>query len=221
MLSQLERQLQEQDTPPFLFVGSGMSIRYLGLENWRDLLTLFCVCGKPFQYYYSTANSCLPKVATLLSDDFHHMWWADDKYKESRKTYSSQADHSDSALKIEICKHISRRQQSIVLSEEIQEEISLLSTSCVDGIITTNWDNLLEKIFPEFTIYIGQEELLSQSQESISEIYKIHGCCTSPNSLVLTDEDYARYNDKNAYLAAKLLTIFIEHPVIFFGILSF
>jgi hypothetical protein len=97
-------------------------------------------------------------------------------------------------------------------------EIEALKNVVIEGIITTNWDTLLEQVFPDqFQKYIGQKELLFSTTQEVGEIYKIHGCCTDPDSLVLTDSDYRNFHKNNPYLAAKLLTIFIEHPVIFIG----
>ncbi|NMT18501.1 hypothetical protein HKA99_29605, partial [Vibrio parahaemolyticus] len=51
---------------PFLFLGSGFSRRYLGLEDWKGLLNRFCVAGKPFEYYLASADGNYPKIASLL-----------------------------------------------------------------------------------------------------------------------------------------------------------
>ncbi|MGC8107663.1 SIR2 family protein, partial [Salmonella enterica] len=56
---------------PFLFVGSGFSRRYLGLEDWSSLLQKFSSQLKSYEYYVASADGYLPKVASLLSSDFH------------------------------------------------------------------------------------------------------------------------------------------------------
>ncbi|MVF20910.1 hypothetical protein EVC37_04745 [Methylocaldum sp. BRCS4] len=202
---------------PFLFVGSGFSRRYLGLEDWRGLLERFCVTGKPFEYYLASANGHYPTVAALLARDFNEIWWNSEDYKKSVERFKSKVKDETSALRIEICNYLSTLDQSKAMDSEYKEEVSLLSGLNVDGVITTNWDMFIEQLFPEHRTYIGQEELLFSHPHEIGEIYKIHGCSTEPSSLVMTKKDYDEFNEKNTYLAAKLITLFVEHPIVFIG----
>ena len=209
--------LKSKPGSPFLFVGSGFSRRYMGLEDWRGLLSRFCEGVGEFDYYSATANGNLPRAAGLIAKDFHEFWWKDAKYEESRKKYKDQTKTISDALKNEICEYISAADTSGDPDESLQNELAILKQVNVDGIITTNWDFMLEEIFPEYREFIGQDELLFSNPQAIAEIYKIHGCATRPRSLVLTEEDYENFEGKNPYLAAKLITIFIEHPIIFIG----
>ncbi len=202
---------------PFLFLGSGFSRRYLGLEDWKGLLTKFCVTGQPFEYYLSKANGDFTKVSELLSVDFNEYWWKAEEYKTSVEKHKSKIQDVTSALRIEICNYLSTLDQSIAKSSPYPNEVKLLATLNVDGIITTNWDVFIEQLFPDYKIYVGQEQLLFSNPQEIGEIYKIHGCSTNPSSLILTNEDYDDFNKKNAYLAAKLITLFVEHPIVFIG----
>ncbi|MCJ9693081.1 SIR2 family protein [Rhizobium sp. PRIMUS64] len=202
---------------PFLFVGSGFSRRYIGLEQWDELLGRFCQDIKPFGFYASHTNSEYPAAAALMAEDFNPVWWADDKYADSRDKFSQSILNQSSALKHEIAAYLTAKVHETIASDGLSKELALLPSLNVDGIITTNWDLFLEELFPDYKVFIGQEELLFSNPQSVAEIYKIHGCASQPNSLVLTQEDYDNFNSKNAYLAAKLITIFIEHPVIFIG----
>lgn len=209
--------LSQFPAAPFLFVGSGLSKRYVGLEAWRDMLRRFAApLPKVFEYYASKADDNMPVLASLMAEAFHEIWWNSPEYEASRKEFSTTATKRDSPLKIEISRYV---KDGLQVTEEaaLKEELDALRQANIDGIITTNWDPVLESIFPEFKVFKSQDELLFSHPQSIAEIYKIHGCCTMPNSLVLTSEDYADFNARNPYLAAKLLTIFIEHPVIFLG----
>ncbi len=207
--------LKEHSGSPFLFIGSGFSRRYLGLEDWVGLLSKFLIPnGKPWDYYKSSANSDLPTIAASLAKDFHEHWWNSDIYAQHREEYKGQLKDNTSPLRFEISHYLKNKNLDEI---NMVEEIEILRKVNIGGIITTNWDCFLEHLFPDYTIYIGQQQLLFSHTHDIAEIYKIHGCCTKPESLVLTDLDYQDFESRNAYLAAKLITIFMEHPIIFIG----
>lgn len=215
----LEEHLSQFSTTPFLFVGSGLSRRYIDLETWEDLLRKFAkLTSKPYGYFSSSSEGNYPKLATEISLLLHKKWWEADEFAESRAEFEKEASQDkSSALKIEIAKYIKEKSKNITTSPELVAELEEFRKVVVDGIITTNWDLLLESLFPSYRPYVGQNELLFSAPQQVAEIYKIHGDCTVPNSLVLTEKDYQVFNERNPYLVAKLLTVFIEHPVIFLG----
>lgn len=213
--NKLSEILQSHIGGAFLFIGSGFSRRYLNLEDWEGLLTKFCNTGKSFKYYKSSADGNLAKAAELLANDFHEVWWKDNSYISNREKYESFSKDTTSALRIEISHYLKNLNNKI--NKEYQNEINALENLNIDGIITTNWDMFLENIFPDYEVYIGQQELLFSNPQEVGEIYKIHGSASNPNSLVLTESDYQKFEARNAYLASKLITIFMEHPIIFIG----
>ena len=95
-------------------------------------------------------------------------------------------------------------------------EIEALQKLKPHAIITTNYDQMLEILFPDLTPIIGQQAIKGQSV-SIGEVFKIHGCVTRPSEIVLTASDYDQFTKKKKFLSAKLLTFFNEHPLIFIG----
>ena len=214
----LQTHLEQFHTAPFLFVGSGLSRRYLGLEDWEGILRRFAaMTGRPYEYFRSSANGRYPAIATEIARELHGGWWESPTFEDSRSKYESEAKNRESALKIEMAKYLENVSAARVADCELKKEVETLAKATIDGIITTNWDLLLEEIFPGFEVFIGQDELLYSVSQGVGEIYKIHGCCSKPNSLVATADDYERFNQRNPYLAAKLLTVFAEHPVIFLG----
>lgn len=107
-----------------------------------------------------------------------------------------------------------------VLDIKYKEEIEMLSTlseKSISGVITTNYDEFVETYFKGYTKYVGQGQLIFSAIQGIAEIFKIHGSVEEPQSLVINEQDYIDFDKKSAYLAAKLMTIFMEYPIIFMG----
>lgn len=214
----LDQHLSRLAAAPVLFVGSGLSRRYLGLESWRALLERFAApLPQPFQYYFSTADGDLPRTASLMADAFHEIWWTSDQFKEQRSLHAEEGSTRQSALKSAISDYVLMQSDRSPDNDLLKQELSIFGQAVIDGIITTNWDLLIERLFPEYRVFVGQEDVLFGNPQGIGEIYKIHGTCIEPNTLVLTTEDYSQFDDRNPYLAAKLLATFVEHPVLFLG----
>lgn len=207
--------LSESPSAPFLFIGSGFSRRYIDLPEWAGLLKKFST--KPFASYLGRANGDIPIAALELANDYQKEWFLDFAGKEHIYEAADWIDKIESPLKYDISKYL--REYSI--SEDMLNHHELLELRSkkvvIDGVITTNWDLLLENIFPTFKSYVGQSDILFKHPHDVCEIFKIHGCCTKFNSLVLSSNDYEDFNSKNPYLSAKLISIFLEKPVIFIG----
>ena len=216
-------QLREHNALPYLFVGSGVSRRYLGLPDWEGMLRYFAdEIGEDLDFMLASVNGDLPAAAGELARVFHPVWFKHRRYSAQRKEYKAEVRDTEAALKVAISTYFSERsrlQAGVpgVDNADLAVELDLLRNSIVDGVITTNFDDLTDELFPEYTSYVGQDELILSDAQFVAETYKIHGSSRQPLSLVLTAGDYANFHNRNSYLAAKLLTIFAEHPVIFLG----
>ena len=228
---------------PYLFIGAGFSMRYSDSPNWNDLLQSLWKDAHPdkdeleFKMLRGRIeNSILkskndipekekqfwvnPEMASVIEEDFNTSFY------DYEPTVIDLFEHDElhqildgnlSPFKFHIAKKLS--QTRIDPSKEHYHEISSLAENHnkIAGVITTNYDNILNEIFRDFQTMVGQDNLLLSNALNIFEIYKIHGSCTDPSSIVLTRDDYEHFDNKLKYLSAKLLTIFVENPVIFIG----
>lgn len=215
--SDLAEHLSQFTAAPILFVGSGVSRRYLNMPDWQSLLeTLAGMTDREFSYYRSTASEELPRIAELLIDPLKDRLWSP-REKSLRNRHSDNLIRPDSALKIYVAEVLQAIGKKNSVPRSLRSEVEALRNAKVDAIITTNYDSFLESVFSDYRTFVGQDELVFSDPTGIAEIYKIHGSLDAPNSLVITESDYVAFRERNAYLAAKLLTFFAEHPVIFIG----
>lgn len=209
---------------PVLFIGTGISLRYH--ENsftWDGLLSKIAYELKnDHEYYLDLKASCeeggkyrLDKVAGLLERDFNAQVASDrhGKFKEINDVFyeNMSKNHNISRFKIYVAKLLS----TLNIKSELANEIAELKKTRknIGSIITSNYDCFVERIF-DFNKLIGNDILLSNPYGSV---YKIHGCCSMPDKIILTDSDYSVFDDKYELIRAQLLSLFIHNPIIFLG----
>ena len=227
MEKKIEQIVNAFNSTPFLFVGSGLSRRYYNLPNWEQLLKIFSSKINDDEFTYNNykllaeKSECnlgiYPKIAEFIENDFNEMWFKNPSFRNLDEYYLDKVRNGSSPFKAEIASYI---KNNSILCEEYKEEVELfnsLSKKSLSGIITTNYDTFLECTTDNYNSFIGQEELFFSNIQGIAEIYKIHGCITRPESIIINENDYLDFDRKCDYLAAKLMTLFLEFPIIFIG----
>lgn len=204
---------------PILFIGSGLSRRYCNIPNWMELLQYLsenCQHNNKGINYYRQICSSLDEIGSILAKIYAEWAWESgkDRFPQEFFTddypYSIYIKYSISQFLMKLCREFN------IETSPFNEEIKKLREIRPHAVITTNYDSMLETIFPQYTPIIGQK-IIRANFVSYGEIYKIHGCCTNPKSIIFTHEDYENFISNKKYLSAKLLTYFAEHPLLFIG----
>ena len=209
---------------PVLFIGTGVSLRYLkNSYTWDGLLKRVTLELKGnTEFYLDIKSECqidgkynFPKIATKLEAEFNKILGSDrnGKFKEVNDTFYEQMENENNLSRFKI--YISKLLSELDYRESMIDEIAELKKvrKNIGSVITTNYDRLVEDVF-DFQPLVGNDILLSNPYGSV---YKIHGCHTNPARVIITSDDYKKFNDKYELIRAQLLSIFIHNPIIFMG----
>lgn len=155
-----------------------------------------------------------PKVADKLIKKYSSYYW--DNTENNPEFLYGENESIDIFLKNEICNIIKELSADIEnLDVRNHAELKYLTNVQPQMIFTTNYDQLLEKVFPKYDMFIGQDYLSSELNDF--KIMKIHGSITDPKSIVIDNDDYNSFRTQQEYTVAKLITYFVEYPIIFIG----
>lgn len=213
--------LSELGCQPIIFAGAGLSKRYAGGSSWVELLDAVAKKNPTIKHsiaFYLQKYKDLLEVGEQLSPEFHAWAWEEGRENFAAELFQPNVDPNE-FFKFFIAEHIKKTMPSKLTSTPLSQhkkEIELLQGIHPHSIITTNYDLLCETIFPEYARIVGQKIIRSASI-SIGELFKIHGCVTDHKEIIITSSDYRNWATKKKYLSAKLLTYFLEHPVIIIG----
>ncbi|MGJ0454366.1 MAG: SIR2 family protein [Methylocystis sp.] len=212
--------LQEKCCQPILFIGSGLSRRHFSGPSWDELLShLAANCPlieKEYAYYKQLHGNPL-KIGSEFAKLYREWAWSAGHNKFPKELFKEEIP-ADAYIKFAIAEHLKSLTPKTAESDnpELAKEIAAIKSIRPHAIITTNYDQFIEEIFPEFTPIIGQQ-IIQGANLSVGEIFKIHGCVSDFQSLIFTEDDYASFTKRKKYLSGKLLTFFCEHPLLFLG----
>lgn len=214
---------------PILFIGSGFSKRYLkNFPDWDSLLDELLSKISNNKYERELIEQDLEfnddferkvRFASVLEKKFNDTFFKRQLLNMSEKEVV-QLERIYDETKISPFKvYISEKFKKMEFIDDSQlkieiEEFEKLSESNILSVITTNYDSLVSRLLVGYEELSGKRLLLGEPEQSI---LKIHGCVNDISNIMITEEDYERFHDENKVIQAKLLTYFIQRPIIFIG----
>ena len=217
---------------PILFIGSGISKRYLyNYPSWNELLENSFMKFEPDMFQYQKhIDSCKRKnmtdfeintfMGSLIEEEFNKAFF-DRKItiNVGNKKNPSWVKRGISPYKMYLADFFKKQRinQDPALTDELDKLKKLRNK--ISAVITTNYDIFLEEyVFSnDFKVFVRQHELFSADSYDIAEIYKIHGSAKDAESIVITQSDYEQFKESRKLIIAKMLTLFAEAPIIFMG----
>lgn len=217
---------------PILFIGSGMSKRYLfKYPSWNELLENSFFKFEPDMFQYQKyIDSCKRKgmtefetnvyMGSLIEEEFNKAFF-DRKISINvgNKKNPSWVKRGISPYKMYLADFFKKQKinRNPILLDELDKLKKLRNK--ISAVITTNYDTFLEEhVFSnDFKVFVRQHELFSADSYDIAEIYKIHGSATDAESIIITQSDYVQFKESRKLIIAKMLTLFAEAPIIFMG----
>lgn len=209
---------------PVLFVGTGLSLRYL--ENsytWDSLLKKVASDFNPDPEYYLDIKSehmrstgyAFDQIATQLEKDFNQYLKANrhGKFEHINDVFYENMSKGINISRFKL--YLADLLRDITIKDSALAEIAEFKKARknISSVITTNYDTMIEQLFA-FNPLIGNNILLSNPYGSV---YKIHGCVSQPDKIIITESDYNEFNRKYELIRAQLLSLFIHNPIIFIG----
>lgn len=213
---------------PILFIGTGISKRYLNKAySWDELLESVAVqlYGSDEEYIDIKSETkdkdgkfqyC--RIASVLEEDFNEMLKRPEnregRFKEINDVYYKvMREHEKDISRFKI--YLSQLLQDTSIKENAVDELRYFQSikKHVGSIITTNYDTFIEDNLM-FNPLIGNEIIQSNPYGSV---YKIHGCVSCPEQIIITADDYKRFEIKYDLIRAQLISLFIHNPIIFIG----
>ena len=205
-------------TKPVLFVGAGLSRRYLNSPDWRSLLEeVLEFINNPMEidfYLQKTDKKHLDddliEVAEIIAELVHTWAWT----KEGKQFFDSSLYSPDISHKVFfkrlVAKVISRYSTPLV---EHASELEALKSIDAQEVVTTNYDHFLSD-FLGLRKRRGHEII---DKDGATSVLHAHGSIENPDSIIILPSDYEDFSIKHRYSFAKLLIYFIENPCVFLG----
>lgn len=215
---------------PVLFIGSGISKRYLyNFPTWSELLENCFNKVESDSYQYQKIIDELKrdsksdfevniKLASEIEARFNRAFY-DRKIQFGKSKNPNWVKSGVSPFKMYLSYFFKRLHLNSNPTLALELEAFKKLKNKVSAVITTNYDCLLEKsIFAgDYSVFIHQNDLFSADSYNSAEIYKIHGCVADADSIIITERDYANFVNSRKLIIAKMLTLFAESPIVFMG----
>lgn len=226
-------ELIKKNKVPTLFIGSGISKRYLkDYPNWYELLKRIAeklginkiqlnaikqeiIRNKNI----SNNNEANPFIADELTKRLNELIIKDSNFtkniftkEEIDELCSYQCDY----FKYLVCKEF----KEYIIKEEKRFEIDafIRATRKVGTVITTNYDSFLEDvIFTNFSVKSQQNQLYFVDNYEYETLYKIHGTYQNSNSIIINTNDYNNLEENSRLFIAKIYNLLMNAPMIFMG----